>query len=345
MVTGSSRDKAGSAGGNRPNRIKVGSEGAAFELLHRALTKEFAGDNVILSLHNWPKLKISLQGEGYDSTITADIAESLVDVQKRLNRAFAMVALKHASAIHLKDEQRDALKFKAKVEPGSSFITVDLSGALQYVAQSMVGKMNGTEILIGVLGLGTIIASTMITKQFLRDKAGNKNVTEETKRAIAMSEQETERHKILAQALSSRAALRHAKVDFDEVRENIVSSIGDADSMKLNGIALDQQSARELARKSRSQSVEVQLNGTYIVSEASFKQEDTTKIALRSVDDGREFSAGFQDESLDKDQLNALRDAAFSKRPVYLSINGLELRGEVTRATILSVAAQPAKRI
>ncbi|WP_338881714.1 hypothetical protein WHX56_15210 [Achromobacter veterisilvae] len=325
----------------KTGEILIGSEAAAFELMERALRKEFEGSNVHLSLQNWPRLRVSLRGEGYDSTITADVAEALVDVQKRLNRAFALVVLNHASAVHLKEEQRDALKFKAKVEKGSSLITLDLSSAVQYIAQSMVGKMTGTELLIAALGVATIIAATSVTKQYLKDRAENKHVSEETKRTIAMSQEETKRQKILADALSPRAALRHVKQDFDEARDEILSSVGDADTLKINGIEVDRHSAKEMARRPRASSQEVQLNGTYFVSEASFKQEFSTRVWLRRKEDGKEFAAEFQDESLDQMQLDILRDAAFARTPVYLSINGAQLRGDVTKATIISVAQQP----
>lgn len=62
---------------------------------------------------------------------------------------------------------------------------------------------------------------------------------------------------------------------------------------------------------------------------------------LRHQDEGREFAAEFQDESLDQKQLDILRDAAFAKTPVYLSINGTQLRGDITKATIISVSQQP----
>lgn len=327
--------KARSASEGAP--ITVSSEQQAFNILEKALNKEFEGQNILMELKNWPMLEISLKGKGYSSTITADVAESIANIQKAVNRAYAAAVKQHASAIHLTDSEKASIRFKAKVSKGSSLVSIDLSPATQAIANNLIGKMTGTEIVITVLGLGAIWASGAVVKQVIKSRADNKNITTQTQHQLGMSQEETRRLEIVTGALAGNTALTHAKEDFDEVGQEILKSVGDADTIRLNGVEVDRSSANEIVRGVRQTSRSVQLNGQYIVSEASFKREDATKISVRRSQDGREFSAAFQDDSLDQKQLAMLKDAAFEKKPVFLSINGTELRGNITTATIVEV--------
>ena len=66
--------------------LKVGDEAKAIRLLQEALEGRFDNKDVALSFEKWPVFSIRLVGRGYDSTITADIAEALIEVQNAVNR-------------------------------------------------------------------------------------------------------------------------------------------------------------------------------------------------------------------------------------------------------------------
>lgn len=317
--------------------LTINNEKAAFDLLQRALLEEFEGTNAVVKLSKWPVLTFSLTGKGYNSTITADVAESISEIQKAVNRAYAATVKNQASATHLTNQEKSSLRFKAKVSKGSSIVSIDLSPAAQAIANNLVGKMTGTEIIISVLGLGAIWGATAVSKQIIKSRADNKNISDSTKHALGMSQEETRKIQVVSDSMARITQLAHAKADFENIGHELLKSVGDADQININGVSVDKKSAYELSRGTRQASKEVQLNGQYTVAEASFKREDATKILVHNLGDGREFSAAFQDDSLEGKQLTMLKDAAFEKKPVFLSINGTELRGQITTATIIEV--------
>jgi hypothetical protein len=120
-----------------------------------------------------------------------------------------------------------------------------------------------------------------------------------------------------------------------------VRAARDADSLSVNSLKIDKETAKVVGISKRAESVEIQLNNTYIIIGVDLRYENEVKLKVRRVADGKEFYAGFLDQSLNQDQIKLLQAAEWERRPVYLSINATELRGEVTTATVVSVAAQP----
>ncbi len=66
-------------------QITISSEEDAFSLIEKALKHEIPDIPLELKFDSWPILEIKLQGVGYQSTITAEMAQSLVDLQQAVN--------------------------------------------------------------------------------------------------------------------------------------------------------------------------------------------------------------------------------------------------------------------
>ncbi|MCA7964276.1 hypothetical protein LGM54_15020 [Burkholderia cenocepacia] len=153
--------------------------------------------------------------------------------------------------------------------------------------------------------------------------------------------EETKRLDTLAKALKVEPAVAAAKSDFDDTRNTLLKSVGDAKHLAVNDVTITQETARVLASSKRTPSQEAQLNGTYMILSTDLRQQDYIKLRVQRVQDGLEFSATFQDNSLDRAQIGLLQQAEWGRTPVYLSINATLLRGEVTTAGIISVTPQP----
>ncbi|WP_186150175.1 hypothetical protein [Burkholderia gladioli] len=145
----------------------------------------------------------------------------------------------------------------------------------------------------------------------------------------------------MASVVQKEPAVAAAQVDFDDARNTLIKSVGDARHLAVNDVTIDRQTARTLATSKRTASKEAQLNGTYMIMSVDLRQQDYVKLRVQNAQDGKEFSATFQDDSLDKAQIGLLQEAEWGRTPVYLSINATILRGEVTSAGIISVTPQP----
>lgn len=319
-------------------RIVVRSEEEAFTVLQRALASELADQPYVLEFENWPILTLRFVGEGYDSTITPHIAEALVELQHAMNRSYARLVRHSGNANVLTKEERKAIEFKAKVDEGSSLITVDLGEYAETLTTALVGKMTGTELVITILGVAISGGALLAYKAFLASRSEDKKVDQATQQTVRLSEQETRRLEIFANALAANPALKSSHEDFDNVRHDILKSVGDADQLDVQGIPLSQDQARKIASTPRTRAEEVQLNGIYRIVKLDWSREDEVRISLYSTGSiKQEFIASMRAHNLTPQNIEKLKACEWERRPVHLSINATVLRGEITTATIVGV--------
>lgn len=218
--------------------------------------------------------------------------------------------------------------------------------------------MTGTEIVISVLGLGIIWGTAAVVKQIIRSRTDNKNITESTKHALSMSQEETKKIEAVGNSMARIMQLAQAKSDVENIGQELLKSIRDASQTNTNSVSTDKQPVPEPSRDTREPSRDtyavprdtyaaprdiheaprdIQLNGRYSITEVSFKHEEAIKLQVRNRGSGQEFYATFQDNSLDRRQLSMLKDAAFEKKAIFMVINGTEVRGQITAASILEV--------
>jgi hypothetical protein len=320
--------------------IVVKDEATAFKLLQKAINDELGDQPFELKFSGWPVLSIKLKGEGYDSTITADVAEALVEVQRALNRAYARAVKGTTNSRTLTDTERREVQFQAKVKKGSSLIEINLGDYAEKLATAITTKMTPDMLAITVIGLAAVAGGTLAVKWYLNGKSQDKQIESDERAKVALSQEETKRLQVFADAMVRQPALRHATADFDEARTQIMRSAGTANTITVNDVEITSETARVISTASRTESEEVQLNGTYFIMTTDLRQPDEIRMRVRNAKSGREFSAGFKDRGLHQEQIRQLQDAEWTRSKVYLSINARELRGEITTATVISVGRQ-----
>ena len=312
----------------------------AFELMQRALRDEI-GEAYNIVFKGWPKLTIVLEGEGYAGTITPSLMEALVDFQQGLNRAYAKVVYNQDNARGLKDTERQELEFKAKVENNCTKIDIDLTEILKKTVDILGSKMEAKHVVIlGVVGMSMWVSDTAI-KAHYEAETRIKTVQEETTKATALSQEESKRLEIFAQAVAQKPELSELNKDAATSHIGLLKGISDAASIEINGIEFKKDDAKSLSSTKRMISTEVQLNGNYQILAVDTSHPEEIRIKVKYIDDGKEFYAKFKDQTLDQSQINILQNAEWSRKKVYLSINAQELRGQITTATIVGVTKQP----
>lgn len=319
-------------------KLTVRSEEEAFALLQKALANELADQPYAIEFDNWPVLTLRFVGEGYNSTITPHIAEALIELQHAMNRSYARLVRHSANANVLTKEERRDLEFKARVDEGSSIISVDLGDYAEKLTTALVGKMTGTELVITILGVAISGGALLAYKAFLAARSEDKKVDQATKQTVQLSEQETKRLQIFATAMAHKPELQALHEDFDNVRHDILKSVGDASQLDVQGLPLSQEQARVIATTPRTKAEDVQLNGNYRIVKLDWSKDDEVRISLFGVDAvQREFVASMRAHNLTPQNIEKLKACEWERKPVYLSINATVLRGEVTTAVIAGV--------
>lgn len=321
--------------------IEIASEDAAFRQLRAALAGEFDGQPVQIEFKDWPMLTIRLEGDGYDSTVTPRIAEALVDLQSAMNRTYARFVRGTAHSNVLTREQRQSIELKAKVEKGSSLLTVNLGEYANTLLAGVAGKMDGTQLVVTAIGLAVTAGSVVAYKSFLKARSEDKKVELVTQERIALSQEETKRQAEFHRAVAKVPALGFAQEDFDEARHSLVKGVGDADTLKVQGVPLTNAEAMAIAATPRAKSQDVQLNGNYRVDKLDWTKPGEVRISVWSTDESLDFTAKLNTETLTDDQKERLKASEWDRQIVYMSINATRLRGEITTATIVGVDWQP----
>lgn len=359
-------------------KLVISNEDEAFALLERALKEEFANQPVSLELKNWPRLELRYEGKGYDSVITPDIATALLAIQKAIDRAYARTIYRSANPKNLTAEERQAIQMKAKVESGSSLITIDLGEFAEKIGLKMIDKMTSTELIILVLGLAAIAGGHLSYKAYLNAKSKDKILDNETRRSIELSREETNRLQIFASVIKALPFMKYFEKDFEKAKSEIVRSIGDAEHIAIHDINLTKSSSEEILAcdrddvttrhkiseafrsmpqihrentfnqidstnnaidlKKQEEPLPKQFQGRYLISAIDHRQEGKVGLQLKNLESSHEFFVSFIDGSFTDMDRDILQRAIWNKTPVDLSINGTELRGEITNATLISAS-------
>lgn len=159
----------------------------------------------------------------------------------------------------------------------------------------------------------------------------------QTRERLALSEQETKRLQIMADAMTVQPQLGYARQDFDDVRHDVLRGAGDASSVSLQEVKLSRDEARVFALTPRSEAESVQLNGHYSIQKLDWQQPGQVRLWLRSTDTSIEFVATLKSDALDDDQKEKLKSAEWDRKRLYMAVNANRLRGEITSAAIVSV--------
>ena len=323
-------------------KLIISNEKEAFDAILKAIKNEINTD-VKVVFESWPKLTIELEGQGYEAAITPSIMKSLINFQEGLNRSYLKVVHDETNLNFLKDDDKRELEFKAKVENGCTLIDIDLSEFAQKISGELLNKMDGQQIVITILGLGVLWTATSVAKTYFTSSSKDKETSEKTKQAIAFSQEETKRQAILADALTAQPRLVYVKEEASSATLGLLKGVSDAESIEINGVKFAKNEANLISQTKRSESNDMQINGNYKILSVDTSHTEEVKIKVHFIDDGREFTAKFKDNTLDGTQIALLQRAEWEKpkKKIYLSVNATELRGNITTATIVSVMEQP----
>lgn len=321
--------------------IYIRSEADAMALLERALNEDPELNNVTLLFDGWPILKVRYTGEQFHSSITADVASAIVDTQKAINKTFALLVHNSKSSSSLKEHERKELEIVATIKEGSAIIEFIFGKFGDALANGMVSKMTGNQLVVLALGGLAIWGTYSTAKHFISTRSAERGMQAMANQAQQISAEETKRTEILAKALTAQPQLRSVQKETDKVAESYIQAGTKAETVAINDIELTGEDAKELTKTEPARSSPVQPNGTYRIYTIGFKSEDSITVSIMNLATGLEFNASFTDHSLDQEQINILKDASFSRQPIYLSINAKQLRDEIIDAEIISVTQQP----
>lgn len=325
------------------NDVAINSENEALEFIKNYLSGKSLPENI--SFGEWPSLTFRLTGKKFNKSLTPSVMKGFVEMQAQINKSYALAKYGVPDARKLTKEEYDALEIEVTIEEGSSIVEVNFDGFLTKLLHELAGKMSPQDMVVTVLGAALIWGGVTVFKSFLsnRKEVRLAEIAKEGEKAHlqtmqAMTEQETERLKVLAGIIEQKPLLDNMDRMAYDAKTEMVKSFARADTAQIDGLTLDSEMARELTKNARRRSEEMRIEGIYRIEEVSNTDPECFKVKVRKDKTDERMTCVVQDVFLDeKGNKAALQKAEWERKPVRLSINAKHVDGVIKSAIILYV--------
>lgn len=251
--------------------VTIKSAEQAVAMLQAALDGKFKDDeSILIRFEGWPKFAVNVKGERYSSTLPTQLMKALVDYQHSFNKFYAH-SVYGRSAKSFTDEDRSFNELVFNVKEGSSDIWAQLSERFSGLAERMVDRMTGKQLVITVLGLALISAGYFGYKNYLDNDA-----------ATAQEKGRLELEKKLVDANDSA---RRASEEFAANAMDIVRSVSDAKSVDIGTQHFKKADIEAISQKSRQAWPRKRIDGNYkVVSLKKLKDRWTIQLVAEGSD-------------------------------------------------------------
>lgn len=322
--------------------IKIRNEDDAFKVIQEFLDgARFKGG---VELEGWPKLKVRLVGDKFESSITPSVMKSFIELQNVIYKSYAIAQYDTDDTRRLSKEERDELEIEVKVEEGSSIFEVDFQEVLIKFAEKAGETMPPEMMVVTILGLGVLWAGKTSYAAYLnyrKDVRSAEAKTEEQRDSLstieALSKQETARLEVLNRLLVSQPRLESVSRQVYDARTEMLKGFSTADEATVSGITVSGDIAQELVTNARRKAAEKRLDGFYRIVRVDSSNPDEFKVKVRKHRSSDEFEAIVEDTSLNEEKKDVLQYAEWERTTVFLSINAKVLDGAIKQAIVVGV--------
>lgn len=314
-------------------KVVIASEADAWGALKRATSDNGFPDGVELVFQNWPTFHLDIKGRDWDSTVPTRVMSPLLDVQKDINRAFTSIRYNDFNLRKLKDEDRDELEIVVKVEKGSSVFDAELWKQFSHMAEAAIGRMNGDQIVISVLGVALAIAAPVMFKAWLASRQQEKEIDNR----VQLSQQETERLKVFAEAVKVNPALQTVRDDTQATHNRLLKAVKPGDRVVMKGVELQSDEVEVLVQPERERAQDIFIEDVFVILGNRTDKSNGFRITVKRLSDQMTINADVPLE-LPHEQQQLIQKAEWSKGRIKLSITASLLRDSISQAIVESAA-------
>lgn len=258
----------------------------------------------------------------------------LLEVQGEINRAYASIRYGTSNSRRLKHDERDELEVVVKVTEGSSLYDAELWKHFSAMAQAAVGRMNGTEIVVTVLGTAAMVAGTVWANAWLAQRRQEKELDHEQQ----MSQEDTRRLELLTQALARQPSLVLVQHGVQAAQNEFLKVVKPGDTITLGEQAVTAQEAAALVQTERERAREIRFEGEFLVLGNRTDKSAGFRITVQRLSDKLTLNADVPIE-LPYEQQKMIQEAEWKKKRIALSIDAVMLRDSISQATVISASA------
>lgn len=342
--------------------VVISSDDEAFEWLKKALTEQALPDGITpdnFDFENWPNLSIRLTGDKFHNSLTPTVMRGFVDLQNSIYKSYALAKYGVPDARKLSEEERNEVEIVVTVEEGSSLLEIDIQGLLEKFIETAGTKMDPVHVIIVVLGLGLIWGGTTAYKAYLKNQSTrrqaelrNDNAKAELVNLQELSKQETERLKIISDAMKKETVLLNIGRQAHDGKTDLLKRLAQADTIQIYGdsdepeIDIEGVVAQELVKNARRRSEAVRLDGLYRILRVDATDPRSFKVKLKSKQHHKlVFDAVVKDSILSAETRQAFQVAEWNRKGIFLVIDARSIDGNIRDATVSEIDPDKSEQV
>jgi len=313
------------------------SEDELWELLRRLLEDPKAVASIRrISIKGWRPELFYLPDEPIGHSLSPSVAQAITEFHRQLQRSYAYLAYGETRATLLSAEDRRLLDVRFIATDGSSGLEV-ADEIVDALVLGLIGKMSGEQITLAILVFLLLFFSQSFGRYWINEHYSLKRRNEESDERMRLSEQETERAKIMATALSQHPELAPLKDGSDGAKMSLVKAAKNFDRSRVQGADLTAKEARIITKQAKAEGEGRRIDGLFEIARINPEYEEGHIFRLKREDSDDEFEAQANYSELTSEDIHILYKAAENKSYVYAFVNAWFIDGRITRATIVRV--------
>ena len=212
------------------NTFVIDSDDKAWELFKQAAAGADFGDGFELELKDWPKVSLKFEGTAFQTSLPARAMHPFIELQKEIYRLYAQEVYGSANINKLSFVEKSALELVVTVGEGSTFTFPNLENVLTEFVRLAGKKMTSAQIAGVVIAIGVGYFGNQAWKSHVQGEVDKKEL--ETR--VELSQQETERLKMMAKVAESNTAVANVVRGADDFRNNVMRAVGPKDRVVID---------------------------------------------------------------------------------------------------------------
>lgn len=332
--------------------VHLETEDDAWRLLQSLIGGEKSFESLPkITVGKWAKIDVYVPSERYNSALTPYMMKGWVELQRSIYRTYSLTHGGLGTGNSLSDKEKEDLELVVEVRSGSSDQSVDVQELIATIAESLVEKMEPEHILIAVLALiltwggkSAFVAwvdrkkaEKLAEIDLLKTKEAQKMHMAALETIVAVAGADVSRVRLLDKAAETVPVVTDIRNEADQGREALVKHVTKNDAV-VNGVPLTAAAGQSLTTRTRVEALEVRLDGLYKIRKVDTTVATGFRVHLLDRD-GRELVGDVAEVMTTLADREIIRDAEWSKIPVYLQINAHKRREQVVDAVIVRARA------
>ena len=324
--------------------IPVANEDQAWEALRGILdgTIDPETSQLDFSAAEWVNFHVNYKGPKLQRTLTPSLMLGIVEYQRSLYRAIALVTKGDSRITKLTDDEKDEFELLFTVEEGSTDLLAKAQEIIDAVSGKVFDNMTSAHKMICVLVIALLFFGSQGFEAYLSSSAEVRKIEAQADRDKELTEiikgLSSERSKIVDKAAEAVPQAGEVREEAASAYDNIVRNAGGVDSITVQGVSIGSDVIQRLTQSTRRRAVKVTIKGLFTVSNVDTKTPGGFTVRFEEVNGDRNITANLNDVVLAERYKNVIERATFSKKVIKVTLSARRIGDDYLDAKVLKAS-------